>query len=597
MNQLHTAFSLLSVVLLAIMNCTTDPVSTAGGTETGDAMVTGMIVDANGNPVKGATVRMVPVGFDARQLAKRLAKTRSLTAEQMRAALLAEVDSAVTDSNGVFSFDTVDTGTYNVLADSGTNLAYQDSVAVEPDTQTTVPTDTLKAPGSVRGVVRLQPGDDSRKVFVIALGTFAVTAPSDSIGNFAMADMAEGTYSTRILSTLDDYGVLDTTFSVAAGIENVLADTIDLPYTGIPVPQGLTINYDTLTQIVTLTWNRPTTGRTVAGYNIYRQYMGSTDSSLAKIRSNVTDTLFRDSAGIEDQTYEYRIAAVDTSITEGTKSAAVQIRMLSAFQLIDTIGGGFGSQNGQFSYLTGIACLSNGDIVGLDYNRGLAQVFDSTGGFLFTFGQQGTLNGQFENPIDIAADDSSNIYILDQSSNGRIQKFSPLGIFENLWAAGQNCSGICYSNQMIYAATITPRGFESINIINDSISQVSIPSVYPTGIGFFENSSSLFIADYLGSNIIQSDTNGQILNTFSSKGNALGQLNSPRLLKISPQGNIYVANENGSRIQVFEPTGEFLSVFAAGKISDPKGIAFDGANHVYVADGALNSILKFNIGL
>lgn len=266
------------------------------------------------------------------------------------------------------------------------------------------------------------------------------------------------------------------------------------------------------------------------------------------------------------------------------------MKLMGAFELIDTIGGGFGIQNGQFSYITGITCLSDGKIVGLDYNQGYAQVFDSSGNYLFRF-------GQLKGPAAVTRDDSDNIFILDYNGENRVQMFSKDSNLIKSWVIGQNCSGLSCSDQTIYTATITPRGFKCVNTITDSVTQFNLPTIYPFDIDFDNVTKSLFMVDYLGNRIIQTDTSGQILNSLGSQGNALGQLNSPRFLKISPQGDIYVANENGTRIQVFNATGEFIAVFGTGNISNPQGIAFDAFNNVYISDGTLNYILKFRIGL
>lgn len=77
------------------------------------------------------------------------------------------------------------------------------------------------------------------------------------------------------------------------------------------------------------------------------------------------------------------------------------------------------------------------------------------------------------------------------------------------------------------------------------------------------------MVDYLGNRIIQMDPIGNVLNLFGSKGKAHGQFDSPCLLKISPRGDIFVADENGNRIQVFKATGEFIAIFRTGQITNP----------------------------
>ncbi len=77
---------------------------------------------------------------------------------------------------------------------------------------------------------------------MLIFGTNTFTVPADSIGNFSLSNIAEGSYSVRILTTLDDYTPKDTTLTITSGASETLPDTLTLPFTGIPVVQGLSVN-------------------------------------------------------------------------------------------------------------------------------------------------------------------------------------------------------------------------------------------------------------------------------------------------------------------------------------------------------------------
>jgi hypothetical protein len=585
--------AIAATVLLLGLQCISPVSNNGSGSTTETALVRGILYQADGTtPAMGVRVHIRPK--------KSLADTSTLlsagtsgTGLSKRAAVFAATDSVVTDSAGRYAFDTtLDTGTYVIEAASGNNAVLIDSVPITNKTlPDTLPPDTLKPAGAIKGIIRLSEGGDPRKVFVLAFGIDRFAKVSID-GSFKFSGLAEAKYDLRLISSLDNYGVLDTVGVPVRSADTTDLDTISLPFTGIPTPKNVMITYDTLKQIVTLTWTMADTAL-VKSYNVYRR---NVDSNTVFVRINtspVVDTVYKDSTGLQGTTYEYMVAAVNKSTTEGTKSAAVSVKVVGAYTLIDSIGAGLGSQNGQFTYITGITCLSNGNIVALDYNQNFAQVFDSAGNFLLRFGQAGSSSAQFENPIAITNDDSDNIYILDQNGVGRVQEFSKNGIFTKSWTVGQNCNGLSYSHQTLFVTTASPRCFKSINIVSDSITQFNLPAYYPFDIDFDNITKSLFMVDYLGNRIIQMDTVGHILNSFGSKGNALGQFNSPRHLKISPRGDIYVANENGNSIQVFKATGEFIAAFGTGKITDPQGIAFDAFNNVYVSDGTLNYVLKF----
>jgi len=354
-----TTFILVAAALL-LLECSNSPVASGSGSTT----ETAMIYNPGGSPAVGAKVRFYPVNHVPKAGLPKAA---------------ASIDSATTDKNGNFTV-TLDTGTYNMLVSGDSGLSYQDSITIKRDT-TRVPEDTLGAPGSIKGVVRLQPGDDARTVFILFMGTNTWGTPDDSTGKFTVASMAEGTYRVRILTTLDLYTPKDTVLSFTTGKVDTLPNDIVLQYTGIPVPSGMRISYDTLKQIVKLIWNKPVTGRPVKGFNVYRMNVDS-NTTLAAINSHlVTDTTYSDSTGVQDLTFEYRVATVDTNGTEGVKSAGISILIASAFQLATEIGNGVGTGVGKFGNLQDIVVGSTGNIYAADANaiHNKIWVFDTTG--------------------------------------------------------------------------------------------------------------------------------------------------------------------------------------------------------------------------
>jgi hypothetical protein len=238
------------------------------------------------------------------------------------------VDTVTTDDNGRFTTDSLDTGLYVVEATDGENdFALVDSVLVKNYDSTLLPPDTLKPAGAIKGVIRLSEGGDPRKVFVLAFGLDRLST-TDSTGAFKFERLAEGSYTLRILPTLDDYGILDTVNIPVASGDTFDIGVIEPPYTGIPTVKNISVTYDTLTQWVTLSWSRPANGKTNC-FNIYRRAIDPVTAVFAQLNAfPVIDTLFIDSLGVQNKMYEYRITAVDSaSAMEGAKSLAVTARI------------------------------------------------------------------------------------------------------------------------------------------------------------------------------------------------------------------------------------------------------------------------------
>jgi hypothetical protein len=369
-------------------------VNPSGGTATETGRVTSMLYNPGGTPAASAKVCFYRHGDDPRNNHA--------------------VDSTYADNNGNYSKN-LDTGTYNILATLGTNATFQDSVVVIEHDTTRPPPDTLKTPGGIKGIVQLEEGGDPTTVFVLFMGANVFTTVQDAAGNFASGSIAKGRYQVKFLTTLDNYKPKDTVLSVTAGTVDSLQQPIILQYTGIPTPTGLAIIYDTLRQIVNLSWNKPATGRPLNGYNIYRKHQ---DSALVLLKSDWADTVYHDSSGIQDITYEYRVAAVDTNTTEGTRSAAVSVVIASYF-VLDSTFGTTGSGQGQFDYPSDIAIAANGDIYIVDKNNNRIQVFDSTMLYKRQFG-----NGILNSPNQITVNNIGQAFV---AKNDTILVFDSTG--------------------------------------------------------------------------------------------------------------------------------------------------------------------------
>ncbi len=89
------------------------------------------------------------------------------------------------------------------------------------------------------------------------------------------------------------------------------------------------------------------------------------------------------------------------------------------------------------------------------------------------------------------------------------------------------------------------------------------------------------------------------LTTWGSCGNAPGEFNTPALVTVSPNGNLYVTDIRNYRVQIFTNGGLYLGAFGTqgdghGEFSSIFGITADSNNFIYVSDVSNGSIQKFN---
>jgi hypothetical protein len=289
----------------------------AGSTTTGNTgkgTISGRVLNAKGEGVANARVRVVsvdhnpgPGGAGAGEIA----------------------DVVLTSKEGTFRTDSLADGLYNLLDEKAGELSFQDSVAVDGDSPALAGDDVLRPPGSLSGVVRLQPGHDSRTIFLILMGTTTLVLPMDSVGNFRLNNLAEGEYRLRILSTLDAYKPLDTVVAIFSGIQGILRDTLRLEYKApageIPVVGSLRVAYDSARIAATLTWRKTDPASTVS----YRVYRRQGESAYVKLnQAPLADTVFVDdwSAGLfPGNHYEYAVTVVDPRGDEGRKTEATSL--------------------------------------------------------------------------------------------------------------------------------------------------------------------------------------------------------------------------------------------------------------------------------
>ena len=87
---------------------------------------------------------------------------------------------------------------------------------------------------------------------------------------------------------------------------------------------------------------------------------------------------------------------------------------------------------------------------------------------------------------------------------------------------------------------------------------------------------------------------------WGSQGSGQGQFIYPAAVASDPNGNVYVTEFEGHRIQKFDSKGAYLSQLGQGKgagnaqFTNPQGIALDSSGNIYVADYSNNRVQKFN---
>ena len=541
---LLTAISAIAVMLS--LNCSHPTQTTGNGSGTGNAVV-GILYQPDGiTPAKGVRVNIRPKASLADTSGAGLGK---------RLATLAATDSVVTDSAGRYAFDTtLDTGTYVITSASGNNAVLIDSVAVKNKAVTdTLAPDTLKPAGALKGVIKLSEGGDPRKVFVLAFGIDRFSKV-DSLGRFKFSGLAEAKYDLRLISSLDNYGVLDTNAVPVRSADTTNLDTISLPFTGIPTPKNVSLSYDTLKQIVTLVWSKADTAL-VKSYNVYRRNVDSNTVAVRINASPVADTVYRDSTGVQGQMYEYRVAAVGKSAAEGGQSPADSAKVAGAYELVDSIGKGILDQT------VDLIVRADGRIFVSDDTTGLI-TFSNNGLYQAALKCSSFSQVNLKRVFKMYGDNKGNLYVTgvkDQIYGGKgvILKLSPK---DSLMLAFGYSGGA-----------------------DSTLGTPMHIAVFDTLV-FVENTDDRKIKVF-------SANTGSYLYSIGGAGSAPGQFVEIKGLDISGQKELIVAEE--SRIQLLGFDGSFISSF---KISFgvPSDLKLDNDGHLLVISMSNDQLYGFD---
>lgn len=304
-NYLNSSWSklLFCILIFIIIGCSLDK-KVSGTVDETDTGIVAMLYNPDGTPAIGTNVKIFKVSDTT--------KTPILE--------------VISDEKGNYSLSGLSMGTYNIYAENGSLVAFQDSVKVLEDT-VLIKDDTLETPINLSGIVGLQPNHDPRTVTVQVLGTDIYSNINES-GYFTLNRMAKGNFTLKLSTTLDNYTATYERITISKDTRDTLPDTLWLIYTGIPVVEGLKTSYDTISGVVTLLWNA-TKYRNFQDYLIYRDYFDSLNMSSKPI-AFTTDTVFRDSifdiansigkfsfSDINDYHFKYRVVVRNNSQQEG----------------------------------------------------------------------------------------------------------------------------------------------------------------------------------------------------------------------------------------------------------------------------------------
>ena len=97
----------------------------------------------------------------------------------------------------------------------------------------------------------------------------------------------------------------------------------------------------------------------------------------------------------------------------------------------------------------------------------------------------------------------------------------------------------------------------------------------PTDIAIAKDGSFYVSDGYGNSRVVKFSATGKYLSEWGRKGNNVGEFNIPHGITLDSNGNVYIADRENNRIQVFDPNGKFIKQFAGNSFGAMCAVAFD----------------------
>ncbi len=208
-------------------------------------------------------------------------------------------------------------------------------------------------------------------------------------------------------------------------------------------------------------------------------------------------------------------------------------------------------------------------------------------------------------PLRVAVDAASNTYTTDPSAGrvvvrdawGRLVSVKN-GLLTPTAVAVDGFGRILVAEQGAGSVSVFDRGWRLLAKLGQGDGEFQLPN----DIAVDPTSGAIYLSDGAANLVKAYTADWAPLFSFGGTGRALGQFSFPAALHVSAAGEVFVADQNNDRVQVFARDGKPLRCFGgrtggmsmSTRFGRIQGITSDGLGRIYVADAFQGYVQVFD---
>lgn len=261
----------------------------------------------------------------------------------------------------------------------------------------------------------------------------------------------------------------------------------------------------------------------------------------------------------------------------------------------------------------GVAVGRGNRLYVVDFGTRTIKVFDTGGAYLFSFNAiKDGADTVLRNPVHLAVDGSGNVWVTDRrlksvyvfDQNGAfLRKFQPMNDPAFVWSPfgiAVDAAGDVYVTDVPSVETHRVVVFDSTGKLKKEWGKAGQVTDAKADPGLFSYPNGLAVSSGTGNarEVFVADSNNRRVQVFSPDGTfkrIIATEGTPRGIALNDKKQLFVVDVLSHQIDIFSTTGQHLATFGEngfgpGQFQYPEDVTLDSAGKIYIADRENNQV-------